>query len=551
MTKDKRVTKSLMSKIIILLYIVILPVNIAGLLFIYRFYIQSLENIKNMISNAADSYLLLLDNSLSNTDYLFYQLSRRNSDYLYMLQSKDDDWSYRYYSYLLSMEFSEDLNISDSATGILINIEARNDFIRIPNTLDANRFLDEGFIDCFIKNYHAQYAKWNLFYKDEKPYIVKINHDTSTNVYYAFYKELESILQNLSSSSNFKTLDFRFTESPGKNSRKDCYVWNRTSKKGISLEISIAKKELRGTLSPWQYGIIFVFILYLTVSPVLFVFLRRNVEKPLKELDKAHSMIESGEKNYRITTRVKTTEFEKAFNSFNNMAEELDALEKSVIEKETANKQLMIDYLQLQIRPHFLLNTFNVLFTLIQKGEKETAQSLILYLSDYFRYIFKSGSETQKFSNELKLIKEYLEVAQVSYPSSFSVSYQIDPIIEYINIPPLVLHSFIENIIQHALLPERTVHIVLSAMYEEKKVTFYISDDGKGMSPESVRSIFEEKEASLKGKSIGIRNAVKRLKYYYGPDCRIDVESEINVGTTFTISIPYEIEEEIYESFIG
>ena len=46
------------------------------------------------------------------------------------------------------------------------------------------------------------------------------------------------------------------------------------------------------------------------------------------------------------------------------------------------------------------------------------------------------------------------------------------------------------------------------------------------------------------GKNVGIKNSIWRLRYYYGDNVSVVCDSEINVGTTFTITIPYNLEEE-------
>ena len=43
-----------------------------------------------------------------------------------------------------------------------------------------------------------------------------------------------------------------------------------------------------------------------------------------------------------------------------------------------------------------------------------------------------------------------------------------------------------------------------------------------------------------KNSHIGLYNSMKRLKYFYGDEATIEVESEEGAGTCFTVSFPYE-----------
>ena len=79
------------------------------------------------------------------------------------------------------------------------------------------------------------------------------------------------------------------------------------------------------------------------------------------------------------------------------MADRIQDLKIEVYEKELDRKQMELSNLQLQIRPHFLLNTFNLIYTLAQRGQEKDVQQVILYLSDYFRYLFRSGRNLEIF----------------------------------------------------------------------------------------------------------------------------------------------------------
>lgn len=174
---------------------------------------------------------------------------------------------------------------------------------------------------------------------------------------------------------------------------------------------------------------------------------------------------------------------------------------------------------------------------------------MVLFLSDYFRYLFRSGSSLQLFSKERKLIEDYMNITRIYYPDAFSESYQINPCLDFMRVPPLLLHSFMENIIAHALLPDRKVHIVFYGEYEDGLVTFQISDDGRGISPDALYAINHVTDHTApNGKNVGIKNSILRLKYYYGDRASVECESEEGVGTTFTITIPYDLEEDENDS---
>ena len=158
-------------------------------------------------------------------------------------------------------------------------------------------------------------------------------------------------------------------------------------------------------------------------------------------------------------------------------------------------QQVELKNLQLQIRPHFLINAFNLIYTLAQDKESEHIQQIMLYLSDYFRYIFRSDRSLELFGKELKLIEGYINMAQIRYPGSIEIVYDISPEIAYVRIPPLLLHNFIENIIKHVVNQGAVTHILMKGTYANGKVAFLVKDDGPGMAPEKLVEVMKKNEA--------------------------------------------------------
>lgn len=121
--------------------------------------------------------------------------------------------------------------------------------------------------------------------------------------------------------------------------------------------------------------------------PILYALIQHLLLHPLRVLNQAQKRLRNGDLDCRITEKANSIEYEHSFQSFNKMADRIQDLKIEVYEKELDRKQMELSNLQLQIRPHFLLNTFNLIYTLAQRGQEKDVQQVILYLSDYFRYL--------------------------------------------------------------------------------------------------------------------------------------------------------------------
>lgn len=531
--------KSLMTRAAALLMVLVLPFNIIGIAEALLSYRSAVESAETAVSHSIELYASLLDRRISNMDTFLYDMVFTEPAYRQFL-GVSSTHEHNYNKYQLFNTLKTRMTIADITDEVFLYDVRHDDYMKLPTYTvpedDRYPYME------YMQDYNSAYSRWFLVSEEERS-LLRIFYDENNRAYYGSCIDLDDFAEELETTLGFSSLTCEFLPAPLSETSGQT-VLNTKLRDNVYLAVTISTRELVASIDILQTGLLLFFILYLLLVPLLIHLMKKHVGKPLSVLNAAHGQLQAGNDDYRIRTPANSSDFEEAYATFNDMAQSLQELQAELVEKELANKQLQIDFLQLQIRPHFLLNSFNVLYTLIQNGQKASAHDMVLFLSDYFRYLFRSGRELQLFSKELKLIQDYLSITKIYYPNSFAVSYQIDPVLNLMRVPPLLLHSFIENIIAHALLPDRTVHIVFSGEYEDGTVTFYISDDGKGMDAGAIEAINNVGQLPIDdGKNVGIKNTIRRLKHYYGSGASACVESELGVGTTFTLTIPYNLEE--------
>ena len=143
-------------------------------------------------------------------------------------------------------------------------------------------------------------------------------------------------------------------------------------------------------------------------------------------------------------------EFENLRSSFNAMAGEIQTLKIDSYERQLEKERMSLQNLLLQIRPHFLLNTFNQIFSMAQLKDFESIQKMSVYLSQYFRYLFRS-EYVSNIRMELDVVQNYLEMMELRYLDCFTVAWDIDKSLLDYPIPPLTIHNFVENIFKYAV----------------------------------------------------------------------------------------------------
>ena len=60
----------------------------------------------------------------------------------------------------------------------------------------------------------------------------------------------------------------------------------------------------------------------------------------------------------------------------------------------------------------------------------------------------------------------------------------------------------------------------------------------------NLQYVLEMMESEENNVHVGLKNSIRRLKYFYGEDSSIQVETVEGEGTSFIIMFPYNLEEE-------
>ena len=75
-----------------------------------------------------------------------------------------------------------------------------------------------------------------------------------------------------------------------------------------------------------------------------------------------------------------------------------------------------MDYLKIQIRPHFYMNCLNFIYSMIDFGQYDHAKSMSRITSDYLAYIFRNTSEMVPVTAETNHCENYLKILLLRYP---------------------------------------------------------------------------------------------------------------------------------------
>lgn len=219
---------------------------------------------------------------------------------------------------------------------------------------------------------------------------------------------------------------------------------------------------------------------------------------------------------------------------FNEMDDKISTLIEENYISSIREKEAIIMSLNIQLNPHFLYNTLNIInWIAIENNEKEISK-MIISLSSMLRYTAHNNEEISDFKKDLEWLKKYIYIMQNRFENKFNVFYEIDEDVEFYKVPKLFLQPFVENSIIHGFsMIDSGGSLKITGRLEGEMVYFSVEDNGRGMDNKRIKEVMETNTDN-----IGIRNVNNRIKLIYGDKYGVTIQSEINRGTRITINLP-------------
>ena len=527
--------KSITTRIIISILLLILPANfiIISTTQNYRLAVKnqtlsSCEVILNLYMGQIDKEMYSIDtysnNLLNDANFIRMSEQRGNSKYILAKNSLYLDFNENiYFHYLPVGYFIYTPNLDDITMAVSAAKNAMRDTMSgyLKNTQTCDRFL-----------------RWSVAEIEGSKYLLHVYK--LDGLYYGGFIFLDDLVDNILNELDYSYKEVGIDDTDPQIGRSNLSITVKSQSKELYLKLVISEKEIFKKLPlPKRILLVLAFV-SLMIIPILYFLLQHMLIRPLKHIDKALRKLENGEKDYRIGKHNYALEFLHINKSFNDMADQIEKLKIENLEQELLKNRMELHNLQLQIRPHFLLNTFNTMFNMAQIKDYTGIQKMTIYLSQYFRYLFRNGNMVQKLRNELSVVKAYIEVAELRYDNCLITNYEIEEETLDVELPPLIVHNFVENIIKHAVKVDKVLHISIKSETTPEWVTIMIEDDGPGIEPSILECIRSGKPVEKDdGSHIGIWNSKYRLKTFCSMEADIEIFSEVGKGTKVVIKLPW------------
>jgi two-component system sensor histidine kinase YesM len=268
--------------------------------------------------------------------------------------------------------------------------------------------------------------------------------------------------------------------------------------------------------------------------------LSNNLYKPMDTLVRKMREVSMGNLDVRMEQKYEGKDFKQLANGFNIMIEEINILMYRIKKEQSEIKQIELNRLQSQIKPHFLYNTLECIHWQAMSDGNKGVSRMVKALANYYRLCLSKGKDIIPLSQELSSIENYLIIQNMRYNDIVKCEINIDDIFKNILIPKLTLQPLIENSIYHGIRVKDGYKgkIFVNANEEGNKLRITVTDNGLGMEQEQIDeinnsiSIFDEKIG------YGLRNVHKRIEILFGSGYGLYYRKNEYGGITVDILLP-------------
>ena len=162
------------------------------------------------------------------------------------------------------------------------------------------------------------------------------------------------------------------------------------------------------------------------------------------------------------------------------------------------NIQSQFEVLKNQIDPHFLFNSMNTIYSLIDT-DPDKAKEFITKFSKTYRHVLDVKEKIViSLKDEIEFLNSYIFLQKIRYEGNLNISINIDAKRLNNYIPPLSLQMLVENAIKHNVISEKN----------PLKIKIYNNNNSL-----IVRNNLQPKDSINESTKIGLINLTERYKH--------------------------------------
>jgi len=182
-------------------------------------------------------------------------------------------------------------------------------------------------------------------------------------------------------------------------------------------------------------------------------------------------------------------------------------------------------HLTAQVDPHFLFNTLNAISNRMRE-DLDAADRMITQLGDLLRAAYDTDQHLLvPLSGEVQWLRGYAGMMAERFRGQLHFGLDIDPALESLEVPRLLLQPIVENSLRHGLADGRG-SLSVQIRRHGTRLRYLIADDGVGLPATPLK------------RGTGLSNVARRLALMFPDNHELTLTSRVPRGTVVTVEFP-------------
>jgi two-component system sensor histidine kinase YesM len=171
--------------------------------------------------------------------------------------------------------------------------------------------------------------------------------------------------------------------------------------------------------------------------------------------------------------------------------------------------------------------------------DDDSTAELTFLLAEQMRSSIDKVGKMVSLSREIETIRQYLTFIDIRYDHSFTWDITMPDPLADAQVPSLMLQPIVENAIIHGLKPKGRGELKIIIEQQKNELRIRVVDNGVGMDEDTVRDLERRLRSDYdhaeETDSIGLKNVHDRLRYTFGEQYGISIDSAPEKGTAILI----------------
>lgn len=317
----------------------------------------------------------------------------------------------------------------------------------------------------------------------------------------------------------------------------------------------VSEEDLYSELFMLRKSIVIFSALLLIVSLFVAAGLAYSITKPLSELVSAMRLVQRGDfrlaENKIPPEHSIRSEIGYVTSTFRTMVTQLRYHIKTEFELKLLRQQAEYKSLLMQINPHFLFNTLELMSSLTMQKRNDDTIEVIELLGKMMRYSLKISDDLVPLTEELGYVHDYVGILKIRFSDRLHITIVEEGELDNLTIIKFILQPLIENAVKFSLRQQAEARVDIHVRRVQRRLYFIIADNGPGIDPEQLQRLQEQMmppqlDLSMLNRNwqIGLGNVLARCRLYYGSLFAVQIDSSRESGTRIELRLPVEEESQ-------